>query len=178
MPAHSASGKVGFPGRAGISFCPAPSEFTSRKSQFVPHRYESFPAAAEGDPPGPSISPPRSPLTLPGLCRARERTAAGRGARVTGTRRCRLPSQGLPSQRGCFKGGSGVDGARLAPTTWLHVQSSESLLNMCQEVFPLKQTESWRSRSLGLARLVSHSHGPQVNLLPRLALVAKVSSLD
>lgn len=71
-----------------------------------------------------------------------------------------------------------MDGARLAPTTWLNVQSSESLLNMCQEVFPLKQTESWRSLSSGLALLVSHSQRPQVNLLPRLALVEKVSGLD
>lgn len=149
----------------------------SQRNQFGPHRCESFPAAAQRDTSDPSLSPPRSPQTLPGLCGTRGRTAAGKGAHVTGTRWCRLPSPPLPSERGCFKGGSGVDRARLAPTTWLHVQSSESLLNMCQEVFPLKQTECWLSGSLGLALLVSHGQGSQVNLLPRIALVAKVPGL-
>lgn len=46
---------------------------------------------------------------------------------------------------------------------------------MCQEVFPLKQTEVGSlALSPGLVLLVSFGQGPQVNLLQRLALVAKV----
>lgn len=117
----------------------------NRKSQFGPHRCESFPASAKGTPLAPA-SPPRCPLT-PQDCAAyaehccRERSPCDCNEMVSIT-------AGTASERDCFKGGLWVDGARLAPTTWLRVQSSEFLLNMCQEVFPLKQTESWRPLSL------------------------------
>lgn len=49
---------------------------------------------------------------------------------------------------GCFGPGGHVGPEWDQPTTWVHVQSSESLLDMWQEVFPLKQTQSWLAVSL------------------------------
>lgn len=71
-----ASGKVGFPGRAGVSSYPSASDFTWAARPLGPHRWEPFPGAAErvtsGAPPPLQPYPVTPPLALPRLCGAQE----------------------------------------------------------------------------------------------------------
>lgn len=98
-------GGDGFPGGAGVSPRPAPSGFTSaERVSFGPRTLPCCRRREHLRPP-PGLPAPLQPAGPP---------AHAGGARVTGARWCRLP-QGLPSEGGCVKGGSGVDGARLAP---------------------------------------------------------------
>lgn len=116
--AHSARAEGGFPAGPGTSPCAAPSDLTGADR-------ESFPAAAaDGDPLGPTARP--APLGPCPDCAARGGGMPRGQQPRDGNELCPFPSPGGCPRRGGFKGGSGVDGARLAPTTWL--RSSESPL--------------------------------------------------
>lgn len=111
VPAHSASGSVGVPGRAAISYA-APSSFTWAAGAGSP-----FLLQLKGAPPvqflplPPSFPSPASPGPC-GDCAARGRVAAptGRGAGLLGIRleprdlneTLSITRQGLPSAGRCF----------------------------------------------------------------------------